>query len=778
MCDIENCLFLQQLKKGEQDMEENVGQKDKEKVEEEMIEQAFQQLLNDYLATKHRKRIEIITKAFNFANQAHKGIKRRSGEPYILHPIAVARIACVEIGLGSTSICSALLHDVVEDTDYTVEDIENLFGPKIAQIVDGLTKISGGIFGDRASAQAENFKKLLLTMNDDIRVILIKIADRLHNMRTLGSMLPSKQYKIAGETLYIYAPLANRLGLNRIKTELEDLSFKYEHPETYKEIQDKLQATQAERESVFTEFTAPIRAQLDKMKIPYRILARVKSPYSIWNKMQTKHITFEEIYDILAVRIIFTPRNEEEELNDCFDIYVAISKIYKPHPDRLRDWVSHPKANGYQALHVTLMSNKGQWIEVQIRSERMNDVAEQGFAAHWKYKEGGGSEDEGELSKWLKTIKEILDDPQPDALDFLDTIKLNLFASEIFVFTPKGEIKTMPQNCTALDFAFSIHTFLGSHCIGAKVNHKLVPLSHKLQSGDQVEILTSKSQKVQPSWINFATTAKAKAKIQAILKREKKEMQQKGEDMLTDFFHQENLPSNDENIKKLCNLHHVKNYDELTLNIGQGIFSLGEADKNELKEKPSPTNWKKYISFAFGGTSKNKQEEKQAEQPALNIDKKKIIKLTPDAIQKNYILADCCKPIPGDDVLGYIDDNNRIVIHKRQCPIAAQLKTSFGNRLLAVEWETGKALNFPVNVYIKGIDGIGVLNQVTQVISQQLNVNIHKLNIESNDGIFEGRIQLYVHDVDDVNTICTNLKKIDHIKKVTRIENFEDTIAD
>ena len=749
-----------------------------EQADEKQINDAFQELLDRYLESKHRKKVEIITKAFNFAKQAHKGVRRRSGEPYILHPIAVARIACVEIGLGSTSICSALLHDVVEDTDYTVEDIENLFGPKIAQIVDGLTKISGGIFGDRASAQAENFKKLLLTMNDDIRVILIKIADRLHNMRTLGSMLPSKQYKIAGETLYIYAPLANRLGLNRIKTELEDLSFKYEHPETYKEIQDKLEATQAERESVFTEFTAPIRAQLDKMKIPYRILARVKSPYSIWNKMQTKHITFEEIYDILAVRIIFTPRNEEEELNDCFDIYVAISKIYKPHPDRLRDWVSHPKANGYQALHVTLMSNKGQWIEVQIRSERMNDVAEQGFAAHWKYKEGGGSEDEGELSKWLKTIKEILDDPQPDALDFLDTIKLNLFASEIFVFTPKGEIKTMPQNCTALDFAFSIHTFLGSHCIGAKVNHKLVPLSHKLQSGDQVEILTSKSQKVQPSWINFATTAKAKAKIQAILKREKKEMQQKGEDMLTDFFHQENLPSNDENIKKLCNLHHVKNYDELTLNIGQGIFSLGEADKNELKEKPSPTNWKKYISFAFGGTSKNKQEEKQAEQPALNIDKKKIIKLTPDAIQKNYILADCCKPIPGDDVLGYIDDNNRIVIHKRQCPIAAQLKTSFGNRLLAVEWETGKALNFPVNVYIKGIDGIGVLNQVTQVISQQLNVNIHKLNIESNDGIFEGRIQLYVHDVDDVNTICTNLKKIDHIKKVTRIENFEDTIAD
>ena len=748
-----------------------------EQADEKQINEAFQELLDRYLESKHRKKVEIITKAFNFAKQAHKGVRRRSGEPYILHPIAVARIACCEIGLGSTSICSALLHDVVEDTDYTVEDIENLFGHKIAQIVDGLTKISGGIFGDRASAQAENFKKLLLTMNDDIRVILIKIADRLHNMRTLGSMLPSKQYKIAGETLYIYAPLANRLGLNRIKTELEDLSFKYEHPETYQQIQSKLQATQAERESVFEEFTAPIRAQLDKMGISYRIMARIKSPYSIWNKMQNKHITFEEIYDILAVRIIFTPRNEEEELNDCFDIYVAISKIYKPHPDRLRDWVSHPKANGYQALHVTLMSNKGQWIEVQIRSERMNDVAEQGFAAHWKYKEGGGSEDEGELSKWLKTIKEILDDPQPDALDFLDTIKLNLFASEIFVFTPKGEIKTMPQNCTALDFAFSIHTFLGSHCIGAKVNHKLVPLSHKLQSGDQVEILTSKSQKVQPAWINFATTAKAKAKILSILKRERREFQQQGEDLLHDFFQNEGIEASEENIQKLCKLHNVKSTEELHYQIGQKIITLGDADRNELKEKPSPTSWKKYISFAFGN-NKTKGTEQTSSEPTPEIDKKKVVKLTPDAIQKNYIIADCCKPIPGDDVLGYIDDNNRIIIHKRQCPIATQLKTSFGNRLLAVQWETGKALYFPVNVYLKGIDSIGILNQVTQIISQQLNVNIHKLNIESNDGIFEGRIQLYVHDVDDVNTICSNLKKIENIKKLTRNETFEDQITD
>ena len=581
----------------------------KEIADEEMINQAFHELLNDYLNTKHRKKVEIITKAFNFANQAHKGIKRRSGEPYIMHPIAVASIVCNEIGLGSTSICAALLHDVVEDTDYTVEDIENIFGPKIAQIVDGLTKISGGIFGDRASAQAENFKKLLLTMSSDIRVILIKIADRLHNMRTLGSMLPNKQYKIAGETLYIYAPLANRLGLYKIKTELENLSFKYEHPEEYAEIEEKLNATAAERDKVFNDFTAPIRTQLDKMGLKYRILARVKSIYSIWNKMQTKHVPFEEIYDLLAVRIIFEPRNEEEELNDCFDIYVSISKIYKPHPDRLRDWVSHPKANGYQALHVTLMGNNGQWIEVQIRSERMNDVAEQGFAAHWKYKEGGGSEDEGELEKWLRTIKEILDDPQPDAIDFLDTIKLNLFASEIFVFTPKGELKTMPQNSTALDFAFSLHTDIGSHCIGAKVNHKLVPLSHKLQSGDQVEILTSKSQRVQPQWEVFATTARARAKIAAILRKERKANQKIGEEILSEFLKKEEVRPEEAVIEKLRKLHNAKNEEELLAAIGSKAIVLGEADKNELKEKQT-SNWKKYLTFSFGN-SKEKQEEKE-----------------------------------------------------------------------------------------------------------------------------------------------------------------------
>ena len=747
-----------------------------EQADEEMITQAFQHLLDSYLTTKHRRRVEIITKAFNFAKQAHKGVKRRSGEPYIMHPIAVAQIACSEIGLGSTSICAALLHDVVEDTDYTVEDIENLFGTKVAQIVDGLTKISGGIFGDRASAQAENFKKLLLTMNDDIRVILIKIADRLHNMRTLGSMLPNKQYKIAGETLYIYAPIANRLGLNKIKTELEDLSFKYEHPEEYAHIESLLKESKEEREELFREFTAPIREKLDKMGIKYHIQARIKSPYSIWNKMQTKHIPFEEIYDILAVRIIFDPVNLEEESSDCFNIYVAISKIYKPHPDRLRDWVNHPKSNGYQALHVTLMSNKGQWIEVQIRSDRMNDIAEQGFAAHWKYKDGPTQEDEGELEKWLRTIKEILDDPQPDAMDFLDTIKLNLFASEIFIFTPKGDIKTMPQNCTALDFAFSIHTFLGSHCIGAKVNHKLVPLSHKLKSGDQVEILTSKSQRVHPSWMNFATTAKAKAKIAGILKREQRSNQQAGEEKLQDFLQNEGIEWTDENIQKLCELHNMKTPEELFAGIGFKTILLGETDLEVLRKEKQPIGgWKKFIPLPFIGNKSNKEKREDAPStPIKKIDSKKILKLTPEAIKKNFIIADCCKPIPGDDALGFIDENDRVVIHKRQCSIAAKLKTGFGNRLLAVEWETGKALEFPVNLYIQGIDTMGILHQIGDIVSEQLNVNIRKIFIETTDGLFEGHIQLYVHDVDDVNTIIVNLSKMEEMKKVVRVERFED----
>lgn len=749
--------------------------KNKEIEDEKLVQDAFQHLVDTYLASRHRKKVEIITKAFNFAKQAHKGVRRLSGEPYIMHPIAVAQIACEEIGLGSTSICAALLHDVVEDTDYTVEDISNIFGPKIAMIVDGLTKISGGIFGNQASAQAESFKKLLLTMSDDIRVILIKISDRLHNMRTLGSQLPNKQYKIAGETLYIYAPLANRLGLNKIKEELEDLSFKYEHPEEYAIIKEKLAQTQAHRDSVFEEFTRPIRKELDRMGIKYEIKARIKTPYSIWCKMQNKHISFEEIYDILAVRIIFEPKSLEDEVNECFQIYVYASKIYRPHPERLRDWLNHPKANGYQALHVTLMSNAGQWIEVQIRSTRMDEMAEQGFAAHWKYKEDTKTtaDSENELEKWLKTIKEILDDPQPNALDFLDAIKLNLYASEIFVVTPKGEFKTMPADCTALDFAFSIHTFLGSHCIGAKVNHKLVPLSYKLKSGDQVEILTSKSQHVQKEWINFATTAKAKGKIQAILRREDRENQKSGEDMLVKFLAEHELEANSMNVDKLCDLHNIKLREELYIAIGTGKVILGEDDINVLRTKISGTrSWTKYIPFLNftsnhddSASSKDKKKGNEIEQ---KIDKKKPVILNEENI-KRFIIADCCHPIPGDDVLGYLDESNNIVIHKRQCPIAAKLKTSDGNHILAAQWDTHKTMFFPVTIHIRGIDHVGVLTKVTQLLSEQLHLNMTHINMTCKDGIFDGELEFGVHDVEDLKMICKTLKDFEAIEEVSRI---------
>ena len=744
-----------------------------EEQDDKLINDAFQKLLNDYLASRHRKKVDLITKAFNFARQAHKGVRRLSGEPYIMHPIAVAQIACSEIGLGSTSICSALLHDVVEDTDYTVEDIQNIFGAKIAQIVDGLTKISGGIFGEQASAQAENFKKLLLTMSDDIRVILIKICDRLHNMRTLDSQPANKQYKIAGETLYIYAPLANRLGLNKIKSELENLSFKFEHPDDFASIEAKLQSTQMSRDELFTQFTNPIEDALKKMGIQYEIKERIKTPYSIWNKMQNKHVTFEEIYDILAVRIIFTPRVREEEVNECFNIYVAISKIYKSHPDRLRDWLSHPKANGYQALHVTLMSKQGRWIEVQIRSDRMDEIAEQGFAAHWKYKdgiEGEYSEDENELNDWLRTIKEILDDPQPDAMDFLDTIKLNLFASEIFVFTPKGEIKTMPAGCTALDFAFSIHTFLGSHCIGAKVNHKLVPLSHKLNSGDQVEILTSKSQHVSAEWINFVSTAKAKAKIQAILRRDDREVQRQGEELLNAFLQKNGFEPSLTIIDQLAELHDYSKRQEFLQAIGEKIVLLGEKDVDRLNGKTENDNhvgWRKYVPFV----GRKKKEEAPKQELFIvpeKFNKKKPIYISEENINQ-YKFPGCCHPIPGDDSLGYINNKNQIEIHKRACPVAAKLKTSYGNRIIDIKWDMHKILYFEASIRISGIDRVGMLNEITQVISSQMNVNIHKVTITCEDGIFDGSIELRVHDRENVQSIVDNLKKIPDLKEISQI---------
>lgn len=750
--------------------------KEREIADDKMITAAFDKLMKTYLDSPHRKKVDIITKAFNFARQAHKGVRRLSGEPYIMHPIAVAQIACEEMGLGSTSICAALLHDVVEDTDYSVEDIENIFGSKIAMIVDGLTKISGGIFGDKASAQAENFKKLLLTMSDDIRVILIKICDRLHNMRTLASQAPNKQYKIAGETMYIYAPLANRLGLNKIKTELEDLSFKYEHPEEYKDITNKLSMSEEQRQKLFKDFTTPIRAALDSLGIQYEIKARVKSPYSIWNKMQNKHVSFDEIYDILAVRIIFTPKERANEINECFNIYVAISKIYKSHPDRLRDWLNHPKANGYQALHVTLMSKQGKWIEVQIRSDRMDEIAEQGFAAHWKYKDGNdGHEDDGELNDWLSTIKEILDDPQPYAMDFLDAIKLNLFASEIFVFTPKGEVKTMPANCTVLDFAFQIHTFLGSHCIGAKVNHKLVPLSHKLNSGDQVEVLTSKSQHVQPDWINFVSTAKAKAKIQAILRRDNRETQKKGEEALKQWLQTNEIELSTSVLDQLCSFHGVQKPEELFLGLGNRTILLGEKDINELhgksqKNESSGGGWRKFVPFL--GKSKDKKETVPPSDKKLVVGKefnKKIPCVISEKTIGMYILPTCCHAIPGDDILGYIDNKNQVEIHNRACPVANRLKSSFGNRILDAKWDMHKVLFFDATIQIRGIDRKGMLHDISEVISEKLDVNIHRITINADEGIYDGKIEIRVHDRSEAQEIVNALKKIDDLKEVKQI---------
>lgn len=741
--------------------------------DEQMIQDGFNDLLQDYLNSNHRRKVERITNAFNFAKQAHDGVKRRSGEPYIMHPIAVAKIVCSEMGLGSTSICAALLHDVVEDTEYTVEDIRNMFGDKIAQIVDGLTKISGGIFGEQASAQAENFRKLLLTMSDDIRVILIKIADRLHNMRTLGSMLPAKQFKIAGETLYLYAPLAHRLGLFSIKTELEDLSFKYEHPQEYEAIRRKLEATASARELLFKHFAEPVDAKLKAMGLNYEMKARVKSIYSIWNKMQAKKVAFEDIYDIYAVRIIFDPLPGVDEKNQCWDIYSAITDIYRIRPDRIRDWVSRPKANGYQALHLTVMGPDGQWVEIQIRSRRMDDIAEKGFAAHWKYKENHVEEDT-ELDKWLQTITEILESPDPNALDFLDTIKLNLFSSEIFVFTPKGELKTLPQGATALDFAYALHSDVGNKCIGAKVNHKLVPLSHKLSSGDQVEVLTSRSQTPQAEWLNFVTTARARTKITAVVRRIRKETIKEGEAKVLAACQKSGVEPSTQNLDKLAMYYGFSKRDDLYYSVEKGDVELPENVRKLFREKDGNSLFK-YVKQALRRAtkySKSTQEESANETQTKEkpvYDKKKPYILKEEAFERNYVIAECCKPIPGDESLGFINDDGNVVVHKRSCPIAMRLKSSFGERILNTVWSSHQLSSFEATLEVKGIDSLGMLNEITKIISEEFNVYIIRLLIEAKDGVFEGRIKLKVHDVEDIQKLCVRLSKIDNIKSVSRI---------
>ena len=730
-------------------------------MEDQMINQAYQNLLNSYLSSNHRKKVEIIDKAFTFAREAHKGIRRRSGEPYIMHPIAVATIVIQEIGLGSTSISAALLHDVVEDTDYTVEDIEAQFGPKIARIVDGLTKISGGIFGDKASLQAENFRKLLLTMNEDIRVVLIKMADRLHNMRTLESMPANKQYKIAGETLYVYAPLAHRLGLYAIKTELEDLSFKYNHPNEYQRIKEQISASEESRNELFARFSAPIRERLDNMGLKYEFNTRVKSCYSIWNKMQTKRIPFNEVYDLYAARIVFECEDESAEKRICWNIYNEVTEVYTKHPDRVRDWLTTPKVNKYRALHVTVMGPDGNWVEVQIRSRRMDDIAERGFAAHWKYKIGEGEEEE-ELSNWLTTINDILKDPEPNAMDFMDAIKLNLFASEIVVFTPQGETITLPKGASILDLAFTLHTDLGTHCIAGQVNHKLRPLSYKLASGDQVKILTSNTQTPNSEWEKFVITAKGKTRLRQALRHQRRQTIEVGEKRFMDFLAEHNIPFSNEVLSLAITRQNAGNKEELFHMIGNDEITLNE-EMISNKTHSARFNWWRRNPF------KGKEEPKPTTQDAKTaIDTKAVYHLTTRDGKSNYEIASCCHPIPGDTTVGFLTKSNKVVVHKMDCPTLARLKASQGSRLLQTQWDI-HGDSFQATVRIEGIDQKGILQSIVNIISTNMSINMKRMNVTADQGVFACELEVLVSDASVVTNLCREIKKVKGVNNAIRI---------
>ncbi|MBO4871749.1 MAG: bifunctional (p)ppGpp synthetase/guanosine-3',5'-bis(diphosphate) 3'-pyrophosphohydrolase [Muribaculaceae bacterium] len=730
-----------------------------------LVQQAYEYLLEGYMNSNHRKKKDLIEKAFVFARNAHAGVRRRSGEPYIMHPIAVATIVSREIGLGSTSICSALLHDVVEDTEYTVEDIEAQFGPKIAHIVEGLTKISGGIFGDMASAQAENFRKLLLTMGDDIRVVLVKMADRLHNMRTLDSMPPQKQYKIAGETLYIYAPLAHRLGLFAIKTELEDLSFKYEHPEIYHQIEQQISDSDQRRTEVFDRFAAPIRERLDKMGLEYEFRARVKSCYSIWKKMSRKQVPFEEVYDLYAARIVFECDNEADEKRICWNIYSEITDLYRLHPDRVRDWISTPKVNGYRALHITVMGPDGNWVEVQIRSRRMDDVDERGLAAHWKYKIGEGIEDT-ELTVWLQTVQDILKHPEPNALDFLDTIKLNLFASEIQVFTPRGDLISLPKDASVLDLAFTLHTEMGTHCIAGKVNHKLVPLSHKLHSGDQVEVLTSHSQTPSAEWEKFLVTAKGKTRLRAALRHNRRIVINNGENRLRNFLMANGIEMTGDVIMRIINSEQAQNKDDLFFLIGNNEIAMSDQLLRSVKPQ-QPSLIDRWLRNPFGGASNNKPKAETADSAEPSINTKEIYELKTEDGISNYKIAPCCRPIPGDDVVGFINENNEVIVHKQECSRAQLLKSSYGGRLVQTQWAVSRE-KFPASVHVEGIDRLGILQEIIYIISTNMAIDMRSLNISARDGVFSCDLDVLIADVSVVTNLCKRLKKVKGVNSASR----------
>jgi guanosine-3',5'-bis(diphosphate) 3'-pyrophosphohydrolase len=731
--------------------------------EEIEITREFNHLLANCTRCNKKTDRALLNKAFKLALEAHKDMRRKSGEPYILHPLAVARIVNLEMGLGVKSMICALLHDVVEDTDYSLEEIEVMFGPKIASIINGLTKISG-VFDNHTSQQAENFRKILLTLADDIRVIMIKIADRLHNMRTLSSLPAHKQMKIASETIYLYAPLAHRLGLYAIKTELEDLSLKYRFPKVFEELEGKLKKNESFRQAFLDEFRVPIEERLKDYGINYEITAREKSIYSIWQKMQKKNVPFEEIYDLMAIRIIFDPLPNVAEKTQCWNIYSLVTDIYMPKPERIRDWVSTPKANGYEALHATVMGPKGRWVEVQIRSRRMDEIAEKGFAAHWKYKQDKAFE--AELDKWIKRITDLLEDPNSDALEFLDDLKLNLFTSEIFIFTPKGDIKTMPTDINALDFAYEVHSEIGHKAIGAKVNHKLVGLNTILKSGDQVEIITSDKHQPRMEWLNKVHTGKASSAIKNYLKAETKNRIDKGKQILEEKLKELKLVPSHRIFRKILPDYNVTSKDELYSKIGLGIINLDDLQK--ILKKNTKNKWIKYWGLQFGVKSKRND----------NLNGKENDPSEPIFLRENvlegepqYLISKCCNPIPGDDVIGVRDEYEQIVVHKTNCAEAVRISSAQGNRLVKVQWTAHKFYSFLVKIGISGIDHFGIYNEITTVITKQLNVNIRNINLQSHDGIWEGTMELYVHNTKDLNMLIMNIGKIKGVESVNRLEN-------
>ena len=702
-----------------------------------------------------------IKRAFFLAKEAHQGVRRRSGEPYLLHPIAVAKIVIEEIGLGVKSVVAALLHDVVEDTEYSVEDMERIFGPKIASMVDGLTKMSG-VFNADTSEQAEYFRKVLLTLSDDVRVILIKIADRLHNMRTLGAMPMNKQIKITGETIYLFAPLAYRLGLYSIKSELEDLCMKYRFPQQYAEITQKLNETEASRREFIDKFNAPIIAALNRDNINYEISGRVKSIYSIWSKMQRKQIPFEEIYDLFAIRIVFKPLPFPSEKTQCWQIYSTITDIYTPKPDRLRDWISMPKANGYEALHSTVMGPDGVWVEVQIRTQRMEDIAERGFAAHWKYKHATISQDEDEFDKWLKQIRAALNSPTENAVDFLDNFKLSLYTSEIVVFTPKGEARKMPFGATALDFAYDIHSKIGNSAISAKINHKLEPITTQINSGDQIEIITADNARPKPEWLETVTTAKAKQSIKSFLKRERQNNIERGMQMLDEKMKSLNVKLSGRVLRKITPIYDSKNKEELYSKIGAGIVSLDNLDK-ALKVNSKSKILKFWTLFI---PQKKEDETDDAAIPGEIAPAEEA-----PATEPQFEIAECCKPIPGDKVVGYRDPaSGNIIVHKATCDELNRLATQFGRNIVKeeIKWSQHKAMSYLVTTELRGIDRQGILLDLAKVVSADFNINIREVNIHSHDGIFEGSVSLYVKDAESLNAVMDKLRKIKGIDSIKR----------